>query len=378
MPNPDYINKPASNILANRLANKVKNSDSNSGASTQTNQQLAIKEPKHSSSNSGSSSSPHPQQIQSSGEASKQTSSPHPNLKAGDTIERANNLSLGTIDTFLPIAEIQLDKETTMSSDDDSPKAKKASRRSSVDGSKKKKKSSRRRTVDTDERKKDKDKVEEKVNGEEDRTRKLRKVRDVSFSGSTIKRVEEKEQSPLNSALGDSSESLQSALKKTSKYGRNSSGGNSTDEEAPRQRISFGDITAVAAISNPAPQAPDAAAIERRKSMFKRAAMGGSGTKLVDPPVENGAPERPIRRTLSTPDTPSPDEMFPKPEPMQRRSSAPNLVKRKSLSWSSDGNDHGLNGSLKSRKSILSGGLAGASVDHMRRSAMSTDDQIYV
>lgn len=372
MPYSDYSNKPASELLASRLTNNKKNTVNTSGVSRHTTHQLANKELKHIESTSGSSSSSQPQQIQSSGEASKQTKSP-PDSKI--------NLSIGTLDTFSPVVKIQLSNKKAMSSDDDSPKAaKKASRRSSVDGTKKKKKSSRRKSNEVDGRKKDKDK-EEKPNGEDVddvRRNKMAKSRDVSFSGSTIKRVEAKESSQ-SSLLGDSSDSLQSALKKTSKYGKSSSGDDSADEEKPRARISFGDVTAAAAVSvaAPPPQAMDTAAMERRKSMFKRAAAGGSAKSIqADPPAENGTP---VRRAFSEGDRPAADEMYPRTEPMQRRSSTSNLVKRKSISVvGTEGKDPGPLGNMKSRKTLLAGSLAGTSVEQLRRSAMSADDQIYV
>jgi hypothetical protein len=352
MPNPDYSNKPASNLLADRLK--------------------ANKELKHNEFRS--SSSPQPDQIQSSGEDPKQ--SPYsPNIETTDKFEKSdtNNCSLGTIDTFLPVAEIQVNRETNnMSSDEESPKARRASRHSSVDGSKKKKKASRRKLLDeeaVDKRKKGKstsfhdengDDNEGKVNGESSSKRNKMK-RDVSFSGSTIKRAESKEVS--HTSFNDSSESLQSALKKNSKYGRGSSGGNSTDDEA-RPKISFGGAEF-------APQALDPATVDKRKAMFQRAAGGGSKSKLVDPPAETPA----ITRRNTDPDFsgPSRDESFPRPEGLQRRSSAPNLVKRKSISSASfDSKGSGHVGGLKRRT------VVGGSMEHMRRSLMSSDDQIYV
>jgi hypothetical protein len=379
MPIPDYSNKPASNLLAHRL--KVKTSQSYSGESSPSSkpQQLANKELKHSERNSGSSSSPQPNQIQSSGEGSKQTSY-SPKIERSDTFEKSdtNNYYLGTVDTFLPVVEIQVNSETNnMSSDEESPKAKRASRRSSAEGSKKKKKGTRRRSEDEgDERRKENstsfhdengEDNEEKVNGEHGRRSKMKKARDVSFSGSTIKRSESKQAS--QTSLGDSSESLQSALKKTSKYGRSSSGGNSTDDEA-RPKISFGGASA--AVTSFAPQALDPAAVEKRKAMFQRAAGGGSKKNLEDPPAET-TPTLP--RRCSVPMADRPDESFPRPEPLQRRSSAPNLVKRKSISASSfDSKGSGPVANLRSRKSVLVGG----SMEQMRRSAMSADDQIYM
>lgn len=352
MPNPDYSNKPASNLLADRLK--------------------ANKELKHNEFRS--SSSPQPDQIQSSGEDPKQ--SPYsPNFEATDKFEKSdtNNCSLGTIDTFLPVAEIQVNRETNnMSSDEESPKARRATRHYSVDGSKKKKKASRRKSTDeeaVDKRKKGKstsfhdengDDNDGKVNGESSSKRNKMK-RDVSFSGSTIKRAESNEVS--QTAFNDSSESLQSALKKNSKYGRGSSGGDSTDGEA-RPKISFGGAEF-------APQALDPEVADKRKAMFQRAAMGGSRSKLVDPPAETPAT---ITRRNTDPDVSGPpDEKFPRPDGLQRRSSAPNLVKRKSISTASfDSKGSGPVGGLKRRS------VHGGSMEQMRRSLMSSDDQIYV
>lgn len=384
MPNPDYSNKPASKLLADRLANKSNSGNNSEGLPLPVHQQLAVKELKTNNSakidhlhqhipqqlNKGlvhsnseeSSSSPPPEQIQSSGEASRQASPTEPN-KA-----KTHNLSIGTIDSFLPVAEVDLNQHSfSMSSDEDSPKEKKSSRHATVDGATpKKKKSSRRKGQERDEKKKKKEKdtvvettagndIEVKMNGDR-RSEKLRKARDVSFSGSTIKRAEIKDVS-----FNDSSDSVQSALK-PSKYGRSSSLPVESGGNTARPRISFG---GAAAISSSAPV--DNAATERRKLMFQRAA--GSKSNLMKP--DDNEMQDPPQRSSSLPDRSS-DDVYPKQERFQRRQSAPALVKRKSMSSLESANSK--TGNLKSRKSVLSGG----SVEQMRRVAMSSDDQIYV
>ena len=387
MPNPDYSNKPASKLLADRVAKKS-NSHSNSGELPPTQQQLAFHELKTNNSaiidrshqpqsprlinkrlvnsNSEESSSPQPEQIQSSGEDSRQISPKQSNEP------QTHHLSIGTIDSFLPVAEVEYNNFiASMSSDEDSPKDKKSSRRATEDGATpKKKKSSRRKSQEGHEKKKKKEKdtsIENtagndsalKVNGDA-RSNKMRKSRDVSFSGSTIKRQEIKDVS-----FNDSTDSIQSALK-PSKYGRSSSLPVESNTAPPRPKISFGTVaSAAAAISSSKPV--DDAAIERRKLMFQRAAGSKSNVMKSD----DNDMQDPPQRSSSLLDRSS-DDIYPKQERFQRRQSAPALVKRKSMSSLESTNSKA--GNLKSRKSVLKGG----SIEQMRRVAMSSDDQIYV
>jgi hypothetical protein len=372
MPYPDHSNKPASNLLANRLASKLKNIGESPPVPQpqQPNKQLKT-------TNSGeSSSSPQPQQIQSSGESSKEVSTPV--IERADTFDKSeiHNVCMGPVEPFPTVTEIEGEALTNnMSSDDDSFKPAKASRRRSSDGVSggKKKKSSRRKSQKDREEKKKKsvaieesagDDTDDKANGDAVRDRKMRNARDVSFSGSTIKRVKERE------SIQDSTDSLHSALK-PSKYGRSSSGGSnaSVDAEAEGPKLSFSAVATAATL----------ASSERRKSMFKRAA-GASMSDLTanngmqDPPAANEN-QGPPRRLNSEPYKPS-DEPFPKFEQAQCRQSAPNLVKRKSIGSL----DCGTSGTIvgRSRKTVFKGIGRARSSEHLRRSAMSTDDQIYV
>jgi hypothetical protein len=328
--------------------------------------------------NSGeSSSSPQPQQIQSSGESSKKVSTPVIERTGFYDKSEIHNVSMGPVEPFLTVTEIEVEALTNnMSSDDDSFKPAKASRRRSTDGVSggKKKKSSRRKSQEDREEKKKKKSVaieesagidtDDKANGDAVRDRKMRNARDVSFSGSTIKRVEERE------SIQDSTDSLHSALK-PSKYRRSSSGGSNTsvDVEAEGPKLSFGAVATAATLTSS----------ERRKSMFKRAA-GASMSDLTanngmqDPPAANEN-QGPPRRLNSEPYKPS-DEPFPKFEQAQCRQSAPNLVKRKSIGSL----DCGTSGTIvgRSRKTVFKGIGRARSSEHLRRSAMSTDDQIYV
>ena len=357
MPHPDYSIKPASKLLVDKLLTRKESKDSK-------NNRGETKELKRN--HSQDSSSPQPQLVQFPGEPSKQTFLPQAAAFTG------LDISFGTIESDLPVPEIKVNHQLDQMGSD-----KKESRRNS-DGTtgKKKKKDSTKRSKSVDKVEKEKgelkrratDGLDVKENGE--KKNKPRVMRDVSFSGSTIKRMESN-----NSANNESSDSLQAVPKKsalkTSKFGNTA---NTSD--IPRPKISFGDT----AVSNDESNL-ESTGNDRRKSMFQRAAKGGSTSNMTkstdngmqDPPEIRGAlgNSAPAAFRNSASSDFSLDDLNPK-QPIRRGGSMSNLVKRKELSKDSISVRYG---AVTSRKSSI---LGGANEEQLRRSAMSADDQIYV
>jgi hypothetical protein len=355
----NHISKPASNLLADRLTNRLKNKDS-SGDTSPAPQGNYTK--LHRLDKSAGS-------IESSLTESHLTASVFPLSEAADV-----NITNMSSDEESPKRHRKSSRHNSNdSSDDESPKEqRKSSRRnSSVDSEGRKKKKSSKREGDKKKKKYDSDDEDKKQSEPDTRSSKMKKARDVSFSGSTIKHIEKKE-----SSYNDSSGSLldKPALK-PGKYSRSVDfeGSNNASNSSNKltRKISFGEVVAEATNSNPVPQSQGDSAAERRKAMFTRAVCDMRDS--LEPTVngsnksDNNAPSHPTRRATD-PDIFKKEDCTAFP-PLQRRASAPQLVKRKSISQL-ETNDS----IMTTSKSLL--GLSNANLQ--RRASMSQDDQIYV
>ncbi|KAL7486422.1 hypothetical protein ACHAW6_012014 [Cyclotella cf. meneghiniana] len=320
MPSFNNTNKPISNLLADRVANKSSDSDK-SGESKRL-------------------SSIQSQHIPSGG-ASPRQSLHDPNAAVTDadlTSEAypcvyALNKSDGSIQSSLtasevPFSEFQESNHVICSG---STKKNKASRRRSQE---------RRSSATNDGKKKNNFDT-----GTEVRSKRIRRERDVSFSGSTVQRLDEKE------TLKKSSESLLQTSLRAGKF--------SNDGMQNRRMSSVSDMISITMISL-APQSEESAALGRRKLDTMREISNS----------KTNPQSQPIRQSKSEPDK-NAGEDVPKPTAMSQCRSAPNLATFESPAMDSNQQSTSCV-TTKSRKNVRGRNA------QPRRRAIRMDNQIYI
>lgn len=320
MPSFNNTNKPISNLLADRVANKSSDSDK-SGESKRL-------------------SSIQSQHIPSGG-ASPRQSLHDPNAAVTDadlTSEAypcvyALNKSDGSIQSSLTASEVPFSEfqESNYVICSGSTKKNKASRRRSQE---------RRLSGTNDGKKKnnfDTGTVRNQI--EEVRSNGIRRERDVSFSGSTVQRLDEKE------TLKKSSESLLQTSLRAGKF--------SNDGMQNRRMSSVSDMISITMISL-APQSEESAALGRRK-LDTMGEISNSKTN----------PQSPIRQAKSE----KAGEDVAKLTAVSQCRSAPNLATFESPAMGSNQQSTSCP-SIKSRKNVRRRGA------QPRRRAIRMDDQI--